>query len=234
MDRAQKPWFLRVVVPVALLALVGSTCAARAMAEERGAHAREHWRGGEVEHWGHGDIRRFHEGDLERWRGGSWFHGEHFGRSGWWWIVDGAWYFYPAAVYPYPDPDVPPTGRHSGASAALAAVLVLLPEREGVLPIRPDVFRRLAAGGPPTGAAGLERGEGSSCEAAPATARANVQRVRLACGHRAPPRSWTLLLALAAFVRWAPSRRLAEEPAIYLGGERKVHSVTNIPAVPAA
>ena len=109
MDRAQKPWILRVVVSVALLALVGSTCAARAMAEERGAHAREHWRGGEVEHWGHGDIRRFHEGDLERWRGGSWFHGEHFGRLGWWWIVDGAWYFYPAAVYPYPDPYVPPT-----------------------------------------------------------------------------------------------------------------------------
>src|SRR6266511_2413442 len=33
----------------------------------------------------------------------------------------------------------------------------------------------------------------------------NVQRVRLACGHRAPPRSWTLLLTLAAFLRQAPS-----------------------------
>src|SRR5207302_11217692 len=35
----------------------------------------------------------------------------------------------------------------------------------------------------------------------------NVQRVRLACGLRAPPRSWTLLVALArAFLR-RPSRR---------------------------
>src|SRR5258705_5042468 len=33
----------------------------------------------------------------------------------------------------------------------------------------------------------------------------NVQRVRLACGHRAPPRSWTLLIALARFLRQAPS-----------------------------
>jgi hypothetical protein len=36
------------------------------------------------------------------------FHGDHIGRSGWWWIVDGAWYFYPPPVYPYPDPYVPP------------------------------------------------------------------------------------------------------------------------------
>src|SRR6266545_7876631 len=31
----------------------------------------------------------------------------------------------------------------------------------------------------------------------------DVQRVRLACGHRAPPRSWTLLFPLAAFLRQA-------------------------------
>src|SRR6266705_974328 len=36
----------------------------------------------------------------------------------------------------------------------------------------------------------------------------NVQRVRLACGPRAPPCSWTLLIALArAFLRQAPRRR---------------------------
>src|SRR5258705_5470521 len=29
-------------------------------------------------------------------------------------------------------------------------------------------------------------------------------RVRLACGHRAPPRSWTLLIALARLLRQAP------------------------------
>lgn len=56
----------------------------------------------------HGEIRRFHEHDLELWRGGSWQHGHHAGRLGWWWIVGGAWYFYPAAVYPYPDPYQPP------------------------------------------------------------------------------------------------------------------------------
>jgi hypothetical protein len=27
---------------------------------------------------------------------------------GWWWIVAGAWYFYPEPVYPYPDPYTPP------------------------------------------------------------------------------------------------------------------------------
>ncbi len=104
MDRVQKSRILRATVSVATLALVGSTLAAHGVAAERG----EHWRGPEVEHWGHGDIRRFHEGDLGRWRGGHWFHGDHFGRLGWWWIVDGAWYSYPAAVYPYPDPYVPP------------------------------------------------------------------------------------------------------------------------------
>lgn len=65
------------------------------------AHAQERWR------WG-GDIHRFHEGDWEHWRGGHWFHGPHGGRPGWWWVVGGFWYFYPAPVYPYPDPYVPP------------------------------------------------------------------------------------------------------------------------------
>src|SRR6266852_5183227 len=37
----------------------------------------------------------------------------------------------------------------------------------------------------------------------------NVQEVRLACGRRAPPCSWTLLIALArAFLRQAPSPHL--------------------------
>ncbi len=59
------------------------------------------------EHW-HGDIGRFHEHDLGFWRSGHWFHGNHEGRFGWWWIVDGGWYFYPAPIYPYPSPYVPP------------------------------------------------------------------------------------------------------------------------------
>lgn len=56
----------------------------------------------------HGDIHHFRDQDFNRWRGGHWFHGPHDGRNGWWWQVGGTWYFYPAPVYPYPDPYVPP------------------------------------------------------------------------------------------------------------------------------
>jgi hypothetical protein len=60
------------------------------------------------EHWWHDDIHHFHERDIGVWRGGHWWHGLHGGRPGWWWIVGGVWYFYPAPVYPYPDPYTPP------------------------------------------------------------------------------------------------------------------------------
>jgi hypothetical protein len=56
----------------------------------------------------HGDIRRFERHDLHQWRSGAWQHGHHDGRLGWWWVVGGMWYFYPQAVYPYPDPYTPP------------------------------------------------------------------------------------------------------------------------------
>jgi hypothetical protein len=56
----------------------------------------------------HGDIHRFHEHDYAHWREGYWHHGFHDGRNGWWWVVGGFWYFYPAPVYPYPDPYTPP------------------------------------------------------------------------------------------------------------------------------
>src|SRR5690242_8322655 len=68
--------------------------------------AREEGRDGG--HWGHGDIRRFRDHDFDRWRAGHWIHGEHLGRLGWWWVVDGSWLYYPAPVYPYPDPYAPP------------------------------------------------------------------------------------------------------------------------------
>ena len=55
-----------------------------------------------------GDVRHFHEVIVPRWRTGRWVHGDHLGRAGWWWVVEGEWYFYPAPIYPYPDPDVPP------------------------------------------------------------------------------------------------------------------------------
>jgi len=55
-----------------------------------------------------GSIHRFHEHDLALWRGGHWFHGRYGDRVGWWWIVGGLWYWYPAPIYPYPDPYTPP------------------------------------------------------------------------------------------------------------------------------
>jgi hypothetical protein len=70
------------------------------------AQERDHWHGGEG-HW-HGDIYHFRDYDFGAWRGGHWFQGPHDGRGGWWWIVGGIWYYYPAPVYPYPDPYTPP------------------------------------------------------------------------------------------------------------------------------
>lgn len=56
----------------------------------------------------HGDIGRFHEHDWGLWRGGHWTRARHDGRLGWWWVVGTSWYFYPAPVYPYPNPWEPP------------------------------------------------------------------------------------------------------------------------------
>ena len=102
----------------ALAVLVSVTALAHpASADERDRHRgperqrHEAWRG---------DIHRFHEHDYDRWRGGRWYHGPHLGRSGWWWIVGGIWYFYPAPVYPYPNPYVPPVVVVPSAPAAPA------------------------------------------------------------------------------------------------------------------
>lgn len=85
--------------------LVLSVAAGFAAADERdyhrGAERSQHERARVESH-------RFNEHDLGRWRAGHWHHGRHSGRLGWWWIVGGAWYFYPTAVYPYPDPYLPP------------------------------------------------------------------------------------------------------------------------------
>ena len=58
-----------------------------AWAEERGGR-------GEMRHEEprfHGDIARFHEHDWMVWHEGRWFHGDHLGRPGWWWIAGGVW-----------------------------------------------------------------------------------------------------------------------------------------------
>ena len=66
--------------------------------------AAQEWR----RHWGDREVRHY-PGHIEYWHGGHWVHGFHHGRDGWWWVVGPTWYFYPAPVYPYPDPySVPP------------------------------------------------------------------------------------------------------------------------------
>ena len=55
-----------------------------------------------------GDIRHFRDHDFARWRTGHWYHGRYGGRLGWWWLVGGAYYWYPSPIYPYPDPYTPP------------------------------------------------------------------------------------------------------------------------------
>jgi hypothetical protein len=57
--------------------------------------------------WG-GDIHHFKDRDYHYWRAGHWWHGNHGGRGGWWWIVGPSWYFYPQPVYPAPNPFIPP------------------------------------------------------------------------------------------------------------------------------
>lgn len=55
-------------------------------------HARLGWR-----------VGRFTPRERAVWTHGRWWHGRHNGRFGWWWGVDGGWFFYSAPVYPYPD-----------------------------------------------------------------------------------------------------------------------------------
>ncbi|MHB9119209.1 MAG: hypothetical protein ACYC2R_13190 [Burkholderiales bacterium] len=83
------------------ISAVLATLAYPAQADDRGRDR------GPDRHWG-GDIRHFDRHDIHVWRGGSWRHGHHDGRFGWWWVVAGMWYFYPQPVYPYPDPYQPP------------------------------------------------------------------------------------------------------------------------------
>jgi len=89
--------------------LVLATAQPAALAQgERHAGARAPRQGHAVAPQWHGDIARFHEHDWGVWRGGHWTHGRHDGQLGWWWVVGGAWYFYPWPVYPYPNPWEPP------------------------------------------------------------------------------------------------------------------------------
>lgn len=81
------------IATIASLVLTNSTLAI-ADPHDRGWH---HYRDGYPRYY-----------DYPRWRAGHWYHGDHGGRLGWWWIAAGTWYFYPAPVYPYPSPYEPP------------------------------------------------------------------------------------------------------------------------------
>jgi len=48
------------------------------------------------------DFRHFTPVEHTHWQHGEWRHAWHRGHLGWWWFVDGFWFYYPAPVYPYP------------------------------------------------------------------------------------------------------------------------------------
>lgn len=101
------------IAPLAAI-VVALSALAPALAQDRHGHD-DRDRGGEFRHdrgrdhdgWRDHDVRRFRDHDFAVWRGGRWFHARHEGRFGWWWVAGGTWYFYPAPIYPYPDPLVP-------------------------------------------------------------------------------------------------------------------------------
>lgn len=114
---------------LAIAALLGATPLA-SVAQHR--HYDRAWRG---------DIRHFDSRDHDHWRSGSWRHGSHRGRVGWWWVIGGLWYHYPQPVYPYPDPYRPPTVV---IEQAPVPVIVQVPAQP-VVPIAPPVITQPAA-----------------------------------------------------------------------------------------
>lgn len=93
-DRSQRSWALVVLM---LMVLTWSSL----------SHAQRDKQRPKPPPW-HGDISKFHNHDWKVWRGGHWDHGRHDGRLGWWWVIGSSWYFYPAPIYPYPNPWEPP------------------------------------------------------------------------------------------------------------------------------
>ena len=80
---------LKRLIAGGLFALALSALAApSAMADEHRFHDR--------------DVHHFDHHERERWAGGLWRQEWHHGRYGWWWVVDGFWYFYERPVYPFP------------------------------------------------------------------------------------------------------------------------------------
>jgi hypothetical protein len=61
------------------------------------------FRGGPIHTFAGRSFAHFGPADRHIWAGGRWSHGWHGGHFGWWWLAGGGWFFYPYAVYPYPD-----------------------------------------------------------------------------------------------------------------------------------
>jgi hypothetical protein len=74
---------------------VGAPFSAPHLAPSDGGRDLGHFRGRSVDH--------FSPADRARWSEGGWRHGWRHGHLGWWWVVDGLWYFYDQPSYPYPD-----------------------------------------------------------------------------------------------------------------------------------
>jgi hypothetical protein len=43
---------------------------------------------------GRRDVASFNDAERLAWQNGAWRHELRFGREGWWWVVNGAWYWY--------------------------------------------------------------------------------------------------------------------------------------------
>jgi hypothetical protein len=82
----------------------------------------------------HVDFHGYHAYDYDHWRSGGWYNGPHDGREGWWWVVDGSWYYYPAPIYPYPDLYAPPTVVVEGTPAPTGASYYYCSDPSGYYP----------------------------------------------------------------------------------------------------
>ena len=72
--------------------------------------------------------------DRDRWNSGHWFHGDHLGRDGWWWVVGDDWYGYSD---PY-DPSAAAAGYwyYCGSAGAYYPYVATCPE--GWTPVTPQ------------------------------------------------------------------------------------------------
>jgi hypothetical protein len=101
-------WLGATVVALGLTAAMPGPVAAQHPGDWHGGGGRP---GGGGWHGGGGAWHGPHPwgpAEIGRWRGGGWQHSWHNGRFGWWWVVGPTWYSYPAPIYPYPSPYVPP------------------------------------------------------------------------------------------------------------------------------